>query len=217
MNIPRTIIFIGPQGSGKGTQAKVLAGKINAVYVGTGSMFRKYAKQDDEFGRYIRDLIDKGLLASDVDVEKILHQKLDSIDQHQPVIFDGMPRRLSQAEFLINYMHANDKKDIITFSITLPREEAIRRMTMRRVCVSCDSAISLGEDMTEAECKKCGGELKQRADDMPEAINKRLDIYDRDTVPVLEFLKGHSVVHQLDGTKPIAEVSAEINKILGIE
>ncbi len=217
MNIPRTIIFIGPQGSGKGTQAKMLAEKTGAIYVGTGSMFRKFAKEDTEFGRYIRDLLDSGLLASDADVEKVLHSKLDNIETDQVVIFDGVPRRLSQAEFLINYMRVSGKSDILTFSITLSKEDAIQRMSARRVCTKCDLPTALLESMSPEDCKKCGGDLMQRADDYPEAINRRLEIYYRDTIPVLEYLKKNGQFYELDGTRSIEEVQAEINKILGLQ
>lgn len=195
----------------------MLAKKSGAVYIGTGSLFRGIAKEDTEFGRYIKDLIDNGLLASDADVEKVLHQQLDSLDKDRTVIFDGVPRRLSQAEFLISYLHLAGTKDIVTFYITLPREESLHRMGMRRVCNGCDQAISI-TDEAEAQkaCERCGGSWVQRNDDTPEAINKRLDIYYRDTMPVIDFLKEHSDFHQIDGTKHIDEVEAQIDQILGI-
>src|SRR5437899_3088029 len=145
MNIPRTVIFIGPQGSGKGTQAKKLAERINAIYIGTGSTFRKIAKEDTEFGRYIKSLIDQGMMATDQDVEKIVSEKLANAPESQVVLFDGVPRRLSQAEWLIKFMHAAGKHDVATIYITLPEEEAIKRMAARRVCVSCDTPHSLME------------------------------------------------------------------------
>jgi adenylate kinase len=215
MNIPKTVIFIGPQGSGKGTQAKLLAKRTNSVYIGTGALFRMIAKSDTEFGRYIRDVLDSGLLASDADVEKILHENLDSIDPNQSIIFDGVPRRLSQAEFLINYMHVAGKSDIATFYINLPKEEAMKRMAMRRVCADCDTPTTVTEGI-EKKCEKCGGKLVQRADDTPEAINRRLDIYYRDTLPVLYFLQEHSSFYEIDGRKSIEEVEKEIDGILKV-
>lgn len=215
MNTPRTIIFIGPQGSGKGTQAKLLAQKIQGIYVGTGSLFRKIAKEETEFGRYIRDLINHGLLASDSDVEKILNENLSKMDHEHSIIFDGVPRRLSQAEFLVNYMHIAGKKDVATFYINLPREEAVHRMSLRRVCSLCETPTTIA-DGEKKVCAECGGELTQRADDMPEAINKRLDIYYRDTLPVLYYLQEHSDFYQIDGRQTIAEVEKEIDQILGV-
>ncbi|GAC1412202.1 MAG: adenylate kinase [Candidatus Doudnabacteria bacterium] len=215
MNIPRTIIFIGPQGSGKGTQAKLLAQKSKGIYVGTGSLFRKIAKENTEFGRYIKDLINQGLLASDHDVERVLDENISEMNKEQSIIFDGVPRRLSQAEFLINYMHVAGKKDIATFYINLPQEEAVRRMSLRRVCSQCETPTTITEN-TQTICLNCGGELVQRADDMPDAIARRLDIYNRDTIPVLDYLREHSDFHEIDGGKTIAEVQSEIDKILGV-
>ncbi len=216
MSIPRTIIFIGPQGSGKGTQAKKLAEKINAIYIGTGSMFRKMAKEDTEFGRYIRNLIDNGELATDEDVEKVIRDRLDNSDQNQVVIFDGVPRRLSQAEWLIKYMHSAGKQDIATFYIQLPPEEAMRRMSARRVCVSCDTPHSLMENVSLEDCTKCGGQLIQREDDKPEAIKHRLDLYYHDTLPVIDFLKDKGGFHEIDGTQSIEDVASHILEVLGV-
>ncbi|MDB4939995.1 MAG: adenylate kinase [Candidatus Doudnabacteria bacterium] len=216
MNTPRTLIFIGPQASGKGTQAKLLAQKINGLYIGTGSMFRKIAKEDTEFGRYIKEVLDSGALVSDKDVEEMLRENLDSTSDEQRVIFDGVPRRLSQAEFLVNYMKSLGKDDIATFYIKLSREEAISRMSARRVCVACDAAHKIADPENIKDCIKCGGKLVQRADDMPEAIQKRLDIYYHDTLPVLDYLKEHSNFYEIDGTKSIEDVQNEINQTLGI-
>jgi adenylate kinase len=216
MNLPRTIIFIGPQGSGKGTQAKLLAQKISGLYIGTGSLFRKIAKEETEFGRYIKDLIDNGLLASDSDVERVLNENLNALSHEQTIIFDGVPRRLSQAEFLVKYLHVAGKHDVATFYINLPREEATRRMGLRRICSQCETATSVETEDDQKACEECGGQLVKRADDMPEAIQKRLDIYYRDTLPVLNFLQENSAFYEIDGTQTIAEVELEIDKSLGV-
>ncbi len=215
MAIQRTIIFIGPQGSGKGTQAKLLAEKIQGQYIGSGSIFRQIAKEDSEFGRYIKNLIDNGLLATDADVEKIIKEKLESFNENTPVIFDGVPRRLSQAEFLVSHLHLSEKKDIATIYITLPREEAVNRMRMRRICVGCEKPTALQDEMDERACHLCGGKLVQRADDTDESINKRLDIYYSETLPVIDYLKEHSDFHEIDGTQSIEKIESEISDIFG--
>ena len=210
-----TYIFIGPQGSGKGTQAEFLVKKLNAEFVEMGGLLREISSQDSEFGKHVKGLIDNGVLLTDDDIEKVLTDKLSKIDPTKTVVFDGVPRRIGQANFLLKALDAVGRKDLVTIYISLPREETFHRLSLRRVCEVCTTpAISNGDP--NQVCEKCGGKLIVRKDDTEEAINKRLDQYETDTLPVVDFLRDHTKLVEIDGNQIIPKVTSDINQALGI-
>ena len=216
MNIPKTIIFIGPQGSGKGTQAKILVKKIGAEYIETGAMLRAITKLDTDFGKHVRDLIDKGNMVTDEDIEMILRHRLKAIHKNTPIVFDGVPRRIGQAKFLLDALVEVGRTETTTLYFDLSHEQSIDRLSKRRHCTVCGrSAIANGN--AEQKCEKCGGELVIRKDDAPEFIKLRLQTYDRETLPVVDYLKTLGHFYRIDAGQDIAHVAAEIEKILGIE
>jgi adenylate kinase len=187
MQQSKTIFFIGPAGSGKGTQAKILANKIKAEYIEMGALLRKVAAEDSDFGRSIKKTIDAGVLVDDDVWKKVISQKLESLDSSTPAIFDGTPRRVTQAEKLIDYLKSIGRNNIISMYISLPRAESVKRLLARG-----------------------------RNDDYEKAINERLDLYEQDTFPTIDYLRKTTELHEIDGTPDIAEVTKEIDKALGI-
>lgn len=210
-----TIIFIGPQGSGKGTQAKMLSEKTGATIIETGDLCREAAKQDTPFGKHIKELTDNGVLVSDEDIQHLVHEKLSQLAGDASVIFDGIPRRQGQAVFLFQNLEEVGRKSVATIYVTLPREESLKRLQMRRVCDSCKTPAIFSGNEAQA-CAKCGGKLIVRADDNPEAINKRLDMYEKETTPVLDFLRENSQFFEINGNQTIEKVGSEINGALGV-
>jgi adenylate kinase len=210
----QTIIFLGPQGSGKGTQASILVKQLDGVFLEMGDLLRQTAQADSEFGKYIKDMVDNGILVPDQDVERVLSDKLDHLQGDKNVIFDGVPRRMGQAEFLISELKKHDRTDIHTIYITLDREESLKRLLIRKVCVNCKSP-SHAEDLIS--CQLCGGEWVQRKDDNEEAINRRLDQFENETLPVIEYLRDITNLHEIDGKQSIEAVSADIRKALNLE
>jgi adenylate kinase len=210
----KTIIFLGPQGSGKGTQASKLVKKLNAAFFEMGDLLRKVAQEDSDFGRYIKQTIDNGILVSDADIEKVLSDKINDLKLEQSLVFDGVPRRIGQAHFLIGKLKESGRSDIHTIYITLDREESLKRLLIRKVCVSCKSPSHATD---EESCQLCGGEWVQRADDNVDAINLRLDLFEKETLPVLGYLETETTLHQINGKQSIDEVSRDINKELGLE
>lgn len=184
MATPKAVIFIGPQGSGKGTQAKILSEKINGILIGTGNIFREIATEDSEFGRYIKDVTEQGLLVGDSDVQKAIEQKVTLLGSDHTLIFDGIPRNLSQAQFLAHLLEPAQKEDIITVHLSILREETLKRLMLRK-----------------------------RTDDTSEAIAKRLDLYETETLPVLDFLKDRSDFHEINGEQSIEAVASDIAQI----
>jgi adenylate kinase len=187
-----TIFFIGPQGSGKGTQAKLLAKKLNFFYWEMGGILREVSKQPDELGIAVKNLIDNGVLLEDEMLLKVVKNRLDQIAPTQGVIFDGIPRRIGQAEFLLNFLKTQGRKNFTTIFINIPKEESINRLLLR-------------------------AEKESRKDDTKEAIELRLKQYYEATVPVLNFLKTQSNFIEIDGTPSIEIVTENINKNLNIQ
>ncbi len=184
-----TIFFIGPQGSGKGTQAKKLAERLGFFYWEMGGILRHIAGGDSDLGRTVKDLIERGVLLTDEMLLKVVAQYLDTIPTDKGIIFDGIPRRIGQAEFLINYLRDHGRKDMVTLFIDLPHEESLNRLLLRAT--------------TEG-----------RKDDTREAIEFRLQQYEQDTVPVLNYLKQFSLLITIDGRPSIEQVGAAIDQAL---
>ncbi len=184
----KAIIFIGPQGSGKGTQANLLAKQLGYFYWEMGGILRETAKNSSTLGIEVKKMIDNGILLPDDLLYEVVENKLQQISG-QNVIFDGIPRRLAQAEFLINYLKQNNITNITTLFVSLPREESLSRLLKR-------------------------AEIEKRADDTKEKIEVRLKQYETETVPVLTFLKANSNFFEINGNQPIKKVSEDINKML---
>jgi len=190
MNL-NTIFFIGPQGSGKGTQAKILAKRLNFFYWEMGGILREVAKEGSELGGKVKELVDNGILLPDELLLQVVESRLSKMSPNTGVIFDGIPRRLGQAEFLINFLKKQGRTNFTTLFIDLPKEESLNRLLLR-------------------------AQKEGRADDTKEKIEIRLQQYYSDTLPVLDFLKTESAFFEIDGRPNIEEVSKNINKILNL-
>jgi len=184
-----TIFFIGPQGSGKGTQAKILAKQLGFFYWEMGGILREVAASPTVLGKKIKALIDSGVLLKDEDLYEVVKMRLGQIPTTQGVIFDGIPRRLGQAEFLMDYLKQQGRKDFTTLYVSLPRQESIARLLKR-------------------------AELEKRADDTLEKIEFRLKQYEEETVPVLDYLKTKSTFIEIPGEEHVEDVTKKINQAL---
>jgi adenylate kinase len=190
MNL-NTIFFIGPQGSGKGTQAKILADTLGFFHWDNGAICREAAKNDNEIGHKVKELMEQGLYLPDDLLLQVAQQKLESIPPSQGVVFDGIPRRLSQAEFIMNFLRKQGREHFATIFLDLPKEESIARIMLR-------------------------AEQQKRADDNREAIERRLQQYYDETMPILDFMKQHGEFIEIDGRPTVDEVSKDIQTKLGV-
>ena len=216
MSAIRTVIFIGPQGSGKGTQARLLVQKLpDAAYVEAGELLRLVATHQTPFGEQVKALIDRGILLSDDIWRKVILDRLQSLGSEIPVIIDGSPRRVSQAHILIDHLHMLQRNDIHTIYISLSREESIRRLLLRRHCSICKTPAIANGDPHQA-CVVCGGVLIQRNDETAEGVANRLNFYETETVPVIAYLKERTMFHEINGSMDVDEVSGAIDAALGL-
>lgn len=205
----RNYILIGAQGSGKGTQAKLIAAEYGIPHISTGDIFREIRKEESDLGRKVRELIDKGNLVPDDVTNEIVAARIARNDCSKGFILDGYPRNIAQAGFL-------DGKKLINKCIYLEINdaEAVKRISARLVCSSCKAdynTISI-KPKKAGVCDKCSGKLVQRDDDKPEFVKKRLETFYRETAPLLDYYEKKGVLIKVDGEQAIDKVFAEIKK-----
>ncbi len=208
------IIMIGPQGSGKGTQADLLGPKIGSIKLSTGDLFRAHIAQETALGLKVKEILASGNLVSDDITLAMVDGRLDEIaaDGIGGVIFDGFPRTAAQAEGLDGLLAERGQQIDRVIELSVPDEVLIERMSGRRVCSGCGTNYNLAFQSTKVEgiCDKCGGELTQRPDDMPDAIRKRLDLYNELTKPLLDFYGSRKLVSTIDGNQNVETVQQAI-------
>jgi len=201
------IIFIGPQGSGKGTQASLLAKKLNIPHISTGDLLRNAKGQ---LKQEIDSYINKGDLLPDELMLKILKQRISESDCKKGFILDGFPRNLKQVE-LLNSITDIDKIILIHIS----DKEAIKRISGRVNCEKCKANYNLltsPKPKNPKICDKCGGRLIQRADDNEQAVKKRLSIYHKETEPILDYYEDKFLT--INGEQSIDEIKEDINELI---
>ena len=193
MEIPHydAIFMIGPQGSGKGTQGRVLAEKLGYFYWEMGAILREEAKKDTPFGRKVKSLIDAGHLLEDEELFRILNTELPEVIKHKRILFDGVPRRVGQGIYLAHYLQQNGFTQFATVLIEVPKEESIKRLLER-------------------------AHHEFRTDDTPEKIAYRLDLYETETLPVVKMLEGVGDLYRIDGVGTIQDITDRINSALNV-
>ncbi|MEK7067688.1 MAG: nucleoside monophosphate kinase [Patescibacteria group bacterium] len=207
--------LLGRAGCGKGTQAKLLVDKLGLIYIGSGELLRARAKQDNFTGQKADQTMKTGALVPTSLIFMLWINRIEEIKNQgdfKGIVFDGSPRKLIEAYLLEEALNWYDwDKNFKAILVDLSREEAFNRLTKRRQCAKCGQLIPyVGTYKTLAECDKCGGELVVRQDDKPEAINQRLDLFDQEVMPVVEFYEKKGLLVRINGEQPIEEVHKEI-------
>jgi adenylate kinase len=205
-------VIMGIQGSGKGTQAQLLAADLDLVHMSVGDIFRANVEQHTKLGAQVRRIMGAGELVDDELVESIVRQRLQDHDWNYGFIIDGFPRNVRQAEF---FLESYDIDAVIL--LELPDEEVAVRVLSRRICASCGLDYNVvGRRPEESEiCATCGGKLVMREDDNPEALAARLRDYHEKTQPIIELFERKECVLRIDAKRPIAVIQDEIRRRLG--
>lgn len=208
-------IIFGPQGSGKGTQAEILADKLNIPHISTGDIFRENIKNQTELGKKAKEYIDQGKLVPDDLTIELIKNRLNQADCLQGFILDGYPRTIPQAEALDRIIMI----DKVVMEVWISDEESVKRLSGRRTCSKCGAVYHLvfNSPQKENKCDKCGSGLIIREDDKEEVIKKRLTEYHQQTEPLKEYYRKQGKLLTIDGMPPIPEVTREILKKLRIE
>ncbi len=211
------IVFLGPPGAGKGTQAKKIAEKYGIPQISTGDMFREHLSKGTELGKKAKEYMDKGQLVPDEIVLGMVEERLKQPDCEKGFILDGFPRTVPQAEALDKLLEKMGKKIDYAICIDVPDEELVKRLTGRRTCKKCGMMyhVIFKPPKEDGKCDVCGGELYQRADDNEETVRNRLKVYHEQTEPIIQFYEKKGVLHRIDGMGSIDEIFERIVKVLG--
>lgn len=211
------IILLGPPGAGKGTQAKSISNKYSIPHISTGDIFRKNISEKTPLGIEAKSYIDKGLLVPDELTIDIVQDRLEQEDCKNGFLLDGYPRTVSQAEALKNFLNKKGDELDTALLIEVPKEYIIDRMTGRRVCPSCGASyhVKFNPTKVEGKCDICGSVVIQRADDTEETVKDRLNVYDTQTQPLIDYYKKQGLLSTVDGTEAINDVFKSICGILG--
>lgn len=209
------IIMLGAQGTGKGTVAGLLSKELHIPQISTGDVFRKNIKDETELGIEANKYIAKGNLVPDSVTVPMVIGELDSDEAKNGAILDGFPRTIAQAEKLDEILKERNEKIDLVVNLTSPREEIITRIVDRRVCPNCKETfnLKLRPPKVEGICDKCGTKLKQREDDSDEqSIKNRLDTYDRETSPLVNYYNQKGVLRTEEISLRVNRFGAEVAK-----
>ena len=211
------IIMLGAPGAGKGTQAEMICEKYKLPHISTGDIFRANIKNGTELGKEAKQYMDKGLLVPDELTVKILLDRVAKDDCKDGYVLDGFPRTIPQAEVLDKELTKLGDKVDFAINVDVPDENIINRMGGRRACVNCGATyhVQFAPPAKENICDKCGSTLILRDDDKPETVKNRLDVYHKQTQPLIEYYGNKGILKEVDGTVSMNEVFESIVAILG--
>jgi len=199
------LIILGPQGSGKGTQAKLISEKMSIPHISTGDIFRENIRDETELGKNAEQFINKGMLIPGELTIMIVHERISRDDCRDGFILDGFPRTLEQAKALEKITGLDKAIDI-----EISDEIAVKRISSRRTCEKCGAIYSSLNDDVSKGCQKCNGRLITRDDDTPDAVRERLKIYHENTKPLIDFYKKKGILLEIAGDKAINKIFDEI-------
>jgi adenylate kinase len=210
------IILLGPPGAGKGTQAKMLVDQYQIPQISTGDILRAAVKEGTQLGIEAKSYMDKGELVPDSVVIGIVEERIKEPDCAKGYMLDGFPRTVPQAEALDGMLQNLSSMIDHVVSIEVGKEELVKRLTGRRTCRECGAGYHVMFDPPKKEdvCDKCGGELYQRDDDNVETVTSRLEVYEAQTLPLIDYYKTQGKVRPIDGVGDIKDIFGRITQVL---
>ena len=204
------LIFLGPPGAGKGTQAVRVCERLGIPQISTGDILRRAIKNETPTDLAAKSYIDKGQLVPDSVVIDIVRERLEHEDCKGGYLLDGFPRTVAQAEALETFA----KIDAV-IDIDVSDEKLVERLSGRRVCLSCGGTYHVSRLNGSTTCEKCGSELIQRDDDKAETVLSRLSVYHAQTEPLIDFYTQRGLLRRVDGAQPMDDCYAAILGALG--
>ena len=206
------LVLLGAPGAGKGTVAQELVAEFGVAHISTGDLLRAAVKAQSELGIQAKKYMDAGELVPDHLVIDLVKERLAADDAQRGFILDGFPRNTVQAVTLDTELSALERGLDCALLVDVEADVIIKRLSSRRTCREC-GYTGTASDTT---CPKCGGEMYQRDDDKPETIKNRLDVYEKNTSPLVEYYRGQSILKTVDGDQSIDQVYADVKEALGL-
>lgn len=205
-------ILLGPSGAGKGTQAKAIVNEFNIMHISTGDIFRRNIEEETEVGKEVKKYLDDGRLVPDSLTIEIVKNRISQNDCNNGFLLDGFPRTIEQANAFDKLLDNMGQKLDCVVNIDIDLDLLIERTSGRRVCKNCGSSFHIVYNKPKSEniCDECGGELFQRKDDVKENVVKRLEIYTRQTRPLIEYYTKKGVILNINGDQAIENVKKDI-------
>ena len=207
------LVFLGPPGAGKGTQAKLLSQRMGFIHLSTGDLLREAVKNQTPLGKKAKEYMDRGELVPD---ELIVQLIEETMPKDGNVILDGFPRTVNQALALEEMLKGKGEKISKVLFFDVPDEVIIDRLSGRRVCSKCGAVyhVKYNPPKVEGVCDLCGGSLMQRDDDKEEVVKKRLEVYRKQTQPLIEFYQDRGIIYKLDAEKGVEELFEEVKGLV---
>lgn len=195
------MVLLGPPGAGKGTQAMLIQKKFGSPHISSGDLLRASVRHETELGRVAKQYMDRGELVPDQLVVEMLEERVGREDCRQGFILDGFPRNVAQADALDRMLAGQSHRLDHVVSLTVPSEDLVCRLSGRRTCRECGAMFHVTFDAPRRPdfCDHCGGALMQRSDDREEVIRARLEVYDRETAPLLDYYRERQVLREVPG------------------
>ena len=209
------LVLLGPPGAGKGTHAKVLAQKYGAGHLATGDILRGHIREKTELGNKARKTIEGGGLVSDDLVNEVMFDAIGHLPAKSGFILDGYPRTIGQADALDKFLQKKKSGLNVVLNFKTSGEVINERLSGRRVCSECSANYHVRNmpPKVSGVCDQCGAKLIQRKDDQPETIRHRLEMYDRETLPLVRYYQNQKILQNIPGDYDVPELQEEISKL----
>lgn len=208
------LILLGPPGAGKGTQASSIVAEYGITHISTGDIFRHNIKNETELGKKVKSYLDKGQLVPDELTIDLVWDRLSKDDCKKGFLLDGFPRTINQAEALQKGLEERGLKLDKVINIDVDKNILVKRLSGRRVCKNCGETYHIDNKPTlkDGVCDKCSGEVIQRADDNEKTVLDRIEVYEKQTFPLIDFYKNLGLILTVDGTLSIEDVFSQIKE-----
>lgn len=205
-------ILLGPPGAGKGTQAETIVNEFSIPHISTGDIFRKNIKEGTALGKKAMEYMDQGKLVPDDLTVELVKDRLLQDDCSNGFLLDGFPRTIYQADALEDALKSMGKALDYVINIMVRKELLVERAVGRRICKDCGQTyhMSFNKPSKEGVCDNCGGVLLQRKDDTEETVENRINVYQEQTEPLIDYYTQKGIIVNIDGEKPIAQVGKDI-------
>lgn len=209
------LVLLGPPGAGKGTHARVLSEKYKAPQLATGDILRQHIREGSPLGKQAKDIIEKGSLVPDHLVNEMMAGEIEKTGFSRGFLLDGYPRTIGQAEVLDKFLKDHKTQLDVVLNFATSEKVLIDRLSGRRVCPKCGAGYHLRNIRPKQEgiCDKCGEKLVQRKDDEPETIRRRLEMYEKETFPLIDYYKKKGLLRDIPGDYDVPELQAELKTL----